>query len=80
MRLRLSVNWTKGGSLECRLVGDFRKTYGDCAEELVSDEARDIATSYQAGADSYLMKSVVFLSKGAVPTAILDTVLSLAGA
>ncbi len=45
-----------------------------------SDEARDIAGTYQMGADGYVMKSVLFLGKGAEPAAILDTVMSLAGA
>lgn len=44
-----------------------------------SDEAKDILTSYERGADSYLTKSVLFLSKGAEPTVILDTVISMAG-
>jgi two-component system response regulator len=44
-----------------------------------SDEGSDIIRSYQGGAESYLTKSVLFLNKGADPTAILDTVMSLAG-
>ena len=44
-----------------------------------SDEGRDIIKGYQGGADSYFTKSVLFLSKGADPTAILDTVMAMAG-
>ncbi len=44
-----------------------------------SDEGRDIIRSYQGGADSYFTKSVLFLNKGADPTAILDTVMAMAG-
>jgi CheY-like chemotaxis protein len=45
----------------------------------VSDEGKDIIRSYQLGADSYFTKSVLFLNKGADPTAILDTVMAMAG-
>jgi len=45
----------------------------------VSDEGRDIIRSYQGGAESYFTKSVLFLNKGADPTAILDTVMVMAG-
>ena len=45
----------------------------------VSDEGKDIIRSYQGGADSYFTKSVLFLNKGADPTAILDTVMAMAG-
>jgi len=45
----------------------------------VSDEGRDIIRSYQGGAESYFTKSVLFLNKGADPTAILDTVMAMAG-
>jgi two-component system response regulator len=45
----------------------------------VSDEGRDIIKSYQLGADSYFTKSVLFLNKGADPTAILDTMMAMAG-
>ena len=45
----------------------------------VSDEGRDIIRSYQLGADSYFTKSVLFLNKGEGPTAILDTVMAMAG-
>ena len=44
-----------------------------------SDEGTDIIRGYQGGADSYFTKSVLFLNKGADPTAILDTVLAMAG-
>ena len=44
-----------------------------------SDEGKDIIRSYQEGADSYFTKSVLFLNKGADPTAILDTVMAMAG-
>jgi CheY-like chemotaxis protein len=44
-----------------------------------SDERGDIIRSYQGGADSYFTKSVLFLNKGADPTAILDTVMAMAG-
>jgi len=44
-----------------------------------SDEGKDIIRSYQGGADSYFTKSVLFLNKGADPTAILDTVMAMAG-
>ena len=44
-----------------------------------SDEGKDIIRSYQGGADSYFTKSVLFLSKGADPTTILDTVLTMTG-
>ena len=44
-----------------------------------SDEERDIIRSYQGGADSYFTKSVLFLNKGEGPTAILDTVMAMAG-
>jgi CheY-like chemotaxis protein len=45
----------------------------------VSDEGRDIIRSYQGGAESYFTKSVLFLNKMAGPTAILDTVMAMAG-
>ena len=44
-----------------------------------SDEGRDIIRSYQGGAESYFTKSTLFLNKGADPTAILDTVMAMAG-
>ena len=44
-----------------------------------SDEGQDIIRSYQGGAESYLTKSVLFLNKGADPTAILDTLMTMAG-
>jgi two-component system response regulator len=44
-----------------------------------SDEGKDIVKSYQGGAESYFTKSVLFLNKGADPTAILDTVMAMAG-
>jgi len=44
-----------------------------------SDEGSDIIRSYQEGADSYFTKSVLFLNKGADATAILDTVMTMAG-
>ena len=44
-----------------------------------SDEGSDIIKGYQEGADSYFTKSVLFLNKGADPTAILDTVMAMAG-
>jgi len=44
-----------------------------------SDEGKDIIRSYQGGANSYFTKSVLFLNKGADPTAILDTVMAMAG-
>jgi len=44
-----------------------------------SDEGKDIIRGYQGGADSYFTKSVLFLNKGADPTAILDTVMAMAG-
>ena len=44
-----------------------------------SDEAKDIITSYQEGAEGYLTKSVLSLNKGADPAAILDAVMAMAG-
>ncbi len=44
-----------------------------------SDEGSDIIRSYQEGAESYFTKSVLFLNKGADATAILDTVMTMAG-
>jgi len=44
-----------------------------------SDEKKDIIRSYKGGAESYFTKSVLFLNKGADPTAILDTVMTMAG-
>jgi len=44
-----------------------------------SDEGKDIIRGYQGGADSYFTKSVLFLNKGADATAILDTVMAMAG-
>jgi CheY-like chemotaxis protein len=44
-----------------------------------SDERGDIISSYQGGAESYFTKSVLFLNKMAGPTAILDTVMAMAG-
>ena len=44
-----------------------------------SDEGKDIIRSYQGGAVSYFTKSVLFLNKGADATAILDTVIAMAG-
>lgn len=44
-----------------------------------SDEGKDIISSYQEGAESYLTKSALFLNKGANPTTILDTLMTMAG-
>ncbi len=44
-----------------------------------SDEGEDIIRSYQEGAESYFTKSVLFLNKGADPTVILDTLMTIAG-
>jgi CheY-like chemotaxis protein len=44
-----------------------------------SDERKDIIRSYQGGAYSYFTKSVLFFSKMAGPTAILDAVIAMAG-
>jgi DNA-binding response OmpR family regulator len=44
-----------------------------------SDEGKDIVAGYQRGADSFFTKSVLFLNKGADPTAILETVMAMAG-
>jgi len=44
-----------------------------------SDEGNDIIRSYQGGAVSYFTKSALFLNKGADATAILDTVMAMAG-
>ena len=44
-----------------------------------SDNKGDIISTYQGGADSYFTKSVLFLNKGSDPTAILDTVMAMAG-
>ena len=44
-----------------------------------SDNKSDIINTYQGGAESYFTKSVLFLNKGANPTAILDTVMAMAG-
>ena len=44
-----------------------------------SDEGKDIIRGYQGGADSYFTKSVLFLNKGADSSAILDTVMAMAG-
>src|SRR4030043_410172 len=44
-----------------------------------SDNKSDIIRTYQGGADSYFTKSVLFLNKGSDPTAILDTVMAMAG-
>ena len=44
-----------------------------------SDEPKDMIMSYQGGAGSYFIKSVLFLNKGAGPAAILDAVVAMAG-
>jgi CheY-like chemotaxis protein len=44
-----------------------------------SDEKKDIIMGYKGGAESYFTKSILFLNKGANPTAILDTVMAMAG-
>ena len=44
-----------------------------------SDVAKDIVRSYLMGAESYVMKSVLFVNKGADSLSILDTVVALAG-
>ena len=44
-----------------------------------SDVAKDIVRSYLVGAESYVMKSVLFVNKGADSLSILDTVVALAG-
>jgi two-component system response regulator len=44
-----------------------------------SDEKRDIIRGYKGGAESYFTKSILFLNKGTNPTAILDTVMAMAG-
>ena len=43
------------------------------------DNKSDIINTYHGGAESYFTKSVLFLNKGADPTAILDTVMAMAG-
>jgi CheY-like chemotaxis protein len=45
----------------------------------VSDEGGDIIRSFQGGAESFFTKSALFLNKGAGSTAILDTVIAMAG-
>jgi len=45
----------------------------------VSDEGKDIISSYQLGAESYFTKSVLFLNKGANSTAILDAAIGIVG-
>ena len=44
-----------------------------------SDEGKDIIKCYQGGAVSYFTKSALFLNKGANATAILDTIMAMAG-
>jgi two-component system response regulator len=44
-----------------------------------SDERDDIIRSYKGGVVSYFTKSALFLNKGADATAILDTVMAMAG-
>ncbi len=44
-----------------------------------SDEKRDIIRGYKGGAESYFTKSILFLNKGTNPTAILDTLMAMAG-
>jgi CheY-like chemotaxis protein len=44
-----------------------------------SDNKSDIIRTYQGGAESYFTKSVLFLNKGSDPTAILDTIMAMAG-
>jgi two-component system response regulator len=62
-----------------RIKGDERLRDIPVAVLTASDEARDIVGCYRAGAESYITKSVAFLSKGEGPGAILDAVLSLIG-
>jgi CheY-like chemotaxis protein len=45
-----------------------------------SDESKDIIGAYQAGAESFMIKSVVFLNKGECLGTILKAVVSLTGA
>ncbi len=45
----------------------------------VSDEGKDIISSYQLGAESYFTKSVLFLNKGENSTAILDAAIGIVG-
>jgi two-component system, response regulator len=45
----------------------------------VSDEGGDIIRSFQGGAESFFTKSALFLNQGAGSTAILDTVIAMAG-
>ena len=44
-----------------------------------SDEGSDIIKCYQGGAVSYITKSDLLLNKGADPTAVLDTLIAMAG-
>jgi two-component system response regulator len=63
-----------------RIKGDERLRDIPVAVLTSSDEAKDIVGCYRTGAESYITKSVAFLSKGEEPGLILDAVLSLMGA
>jgi two-component system response regulator len=63
-----------------QIKGDERLRDIPVAVLTASDEAKDIVGSYQAGAESFITKSVVFLSKGEGPGAILEAIVSLTGA
>ena len=60
-----------------RIKGDERLRDIPVVVLTASDEAKDIVGCYRAGAESYITKSVAFLSKEEGPGAILDAVLSL---
>ena len=77
----LDLNLPKVGGLEIlkQIKGEERLREIPVVVLTASDEGKDIIRSYERGAESYFTKSVLHLSKGADPTAILDAVMALAG-
>ena len=63
-----------------RIKGDERLRDIPVVVCTASDEGKDIIRSYQAGAESYIAKSVLFLNKTGGPRAILEAVVLLTGA
>ena len=60
-----------------RIKSDERLKNIPVAVLTASDEAKDMVGCYQAGAESYITKSIVFIDKGERPGVILNALLSL---
>jgi two-component system response regulator len=77
--LDLKLPKVSGLQILAHIKGDEKLRDIPVAILTASDNKNDIISTYQEGADSYFTKSVLFLNKGSDPTAILDTVMAMAG-